>query len=223
MYFQTIWDFGSWIFCNYYIILLFFMDSEWTKPTVLYESGGSEVGREGRLDQVPGVWVLQGGQQVLLTCCLHLLGHLRVKGQCKRAETMTHGTVWVKSHVGYVSLYVVNSWCISWLAGVECSQWGLTMLITHLIHIMFIIMITLLYLLIEAFAIKWVQTVIIIIMSLLLLLQALLIPIVNTHLVNGSEKTYLLSLLTSLEHSTDGQFWSSRPATNKHGQFIFPT
>lgn len=142
------------------ILLLFLMDSEWTKPTVLHESGGSEVGREGRLDQVPGVWVLQGGQQVLLTCCSHLLGHLRVKGQCKRAETMTYRTVWLKSRrVGYVSLYVVTSWCISRLAGVECSQWGLTMLIIHLIHIMFIIMITLLYLLIEGFAINWVQTV----------------------------------------------------------------
>lgn len=32
-----------------------------------------------------------------------------------------------------------------------------------------------------------------------------------------------VSRLTSLEHSTAGQFWSSVPLINNNGQFIFPT
>lgn len=50
------------------------------RPTILFEIGHPEVGRVGRLDQVTSFMVIQDSQQVLLTCRLHLLGDLRVKG-----------------------------------------------------------------------------------------------------------------------------------------------
>lgn len=50
-------------------------------PTVLIEPGEPEVRRVRRLDQMPSLWILNQGQQVLLAGAFHLLEDLGVKGQ----------------------------------------------------------------------------------------------------------------------------------------------
>lgn len=66
--------------------------------TVLIEPGEPKVRRVGRLDQMSSPWILNQGQQVLLSGFFHLLEDLGVKGQDKQ-ETLSFDThvqaVWV--------------------------------------------------------------------------------------------------------------------------------
>lgn len=59
--------------------------------TVLTEPGEPKVRRVGRLDQMSSPWILNQGQQVLLSSLFHLLEDLGVKGQDKQ-ETLTCDT-----------------------------------------------------------------------------------------------------------------------------------
>lgn len=60
---------------------------------LLYELGGSEVRRVGRLDQMSSSWVFDPGQQVVVPRCSHHAGHLGgFKGQNRRLHCFS--VVW---------------------------------------------------------------------------------------------------------------------------------